>query len=67
MQQIRAEIIQSRVFARLIFIDHNNGITNIRGQIENEYSETLSDPELRKNFEEEYKKYVDWKEKISRK
>lgn len=53
------------MFAILIFIYDRKGIKGIRGKIENDYKVTLSDSELRKNFEDEYKKYLDWKEKVS--
>ena len=53
------------MFARLIFIYDGKGIKGIREKIENDYNVTLSDSELRKNFEYEYKKYLDWKEKGS--
>jgi hypothetical protein len=67
MNEIRRGIIEARMFARLIFIYDGKGIKGIRGKIEKDYKVTLSDSELRKNFEDEYKKYLDWKEKVSEK
>lgn len=67
MKELTKGIIEARMFGRLIFIYHRKGIKNIRSRIETDYKVTLSDSELRAIFEDEYKKYVDWKEKISRK
>lgn len=67
MEEIRNGIIEARMFARLILIYHRKGVKDIRGQIESDYKVTLSDSELRKNFEDEYKKYLDWKGKVSEK
>ena len=65
MQELTEGIIEARMFAILIFIYDRKGIKGIREKIENDYKVTLSDSELRKNFEDEYKKYLDWKEKVS--
>lgn len=67
MQELTEGIIEARMFARLIFIYDRKGIKGIKEKIENDYKVTLSDLELRKNFEDEYKKYLDWKEKVSEK
>ena len=67
MQELTEGIIEARMFAILIFIYDRKGIKGIREKIENDYKVTLSDSELRKNFEDEYKKYLDWKEKVGEK
>jgi hypothetical protein len=65
MEEIRNGIIEARMFARLILIYHRKEVDDVRAKIESDYKVTLGDPVLRKNFEEEYRKYEAWKIRVS--
>lgn len=61
MEEIEQGIIEERMFAKLIFSLHKDGVSNIKEEIETNYSTTLQRRKLRQDFEENYRKYEQWK------
>ena len=61
IEEIEQGIIEERMFARLIFRMHKEGVSDIRQEIETNYSTTLQRTRLRQDFEENYQKYEQWK------